>query len=104
MEIRLEDFRPYGRCGTYYAETGKDHLFGPPEDSPDAYHNITSPKLRETARRRDRERAKALCAVCPVRTACLRWALQENEPGGIWGGLTQDERTTLKNKTAATAA
>ena len=31
-------------------------------------------------------RAKALCAICPVRSACLSGALQRGEPFGVWGG------------------
>ena len=32
------------------------------------------------------EQAKALCAGCPVRIACLTGALQREEPWGVWGG------------------
>ena len=32
------------------------------------------------------ERAKALCAGCPVRAACLAGALERAEPWGVWGG------------------
>ena len=32
------------------------------------------------------ERAKALCAECPVRAACLAGALRREEPWGVWGG------------------
>ncbi|WP_210036381.1 WhiB family transcriptional regulator [Pseudonocardia parietis] len=32
------------------------------------------------------EEAKALCAVCPVRGACLAGALDRAEPWGVWGG------------------
>jgi WhiB family redox-sensing transcriptional regulator len=30
--------------------------------------------------------AKTLCALCPVRQACLAGALQRAEPCGVWGG------------------
>lgn len=46
--------------------------------------------------RRDRESAaRALCARCPVREACLDYALYVQEPYGIWGGLTEIERRRL---------
>lgn len=34
----------------------------------------------------DLEIAKALCAGCPVRAACLQGALSRREPWGVWGG------------------
>ena len=34
----------------------------------------------------DITRAKAICAKCPVRELCLRAALEEHEPWGVWGG------------------
>ncbi|HVD88459.1 MAG TPA: WhiB family transcriptional regulator [Jatrophihabitantaceae bacterium] len=34
----------------------------------------------------DLERAKALCATCPVRLECLAGALRRREPCGVWGG------------------
>jgi WhiB family redox-sensing transcriptional regulator len=36
--------------------------------------------------------AKAICASCPVSTACLEWATRTKETHGIWGGLTPEER------------
>lgn len=34
----------------------------------------------------DVERAKSMCADCPLRTQCLDGALQRREPWGVWGG------------------
>ena len=34
----------------------------------------------------DLERAKALCADCPIRREWLSAALEREEPGGGWGG------------------
>jgi WhiB family redox-sensing transcriptional regulator len=46
--------------------------------------------------RRNRERAaKAVCAACPVLMACRTQALASQEPYGIWGGLSEDDRTSL---------
>jgi WhiB family redox-sensing transcriptional regulator len=41
------------------------------------------------------EIAKRICSECPVREACLDYALRMREPEGIWGGLTADERRKL---------
>jgi WhiB family redox-sensing transcriptional regulator len=40
-------------------------------------------------------RAKAICAICPVRKPCLAYALRIREPHGIWGGLNEVERRSL---------
>lgn len=42
--------------------------------------------------------AKATCAICPVRYECLKSALERGEQWGIWGGMTPDERKTLRRK------
>lgn len=42
--------------------------------------------------------AKKLCALCPVREACLDKAISNGEQHGIWGGLTPEERTSLRRK------
>ena len=41
------------------------------------------------------ERAKQLCAVCPVRAECLETALAVNEMHGVWGGMAEGERRRL---------
>lgn len=38
------------------------------------------------------DRARAVCAGCGVRDRCLEDALSRDEPYGIWGGLTPEER------------
>lgn len=47
---------------------------------------------RGPARRRRDERAKQVCAVCPVLDQCRTHALALREPYGVWGGMTEDER------------
>ncbi len=55
-----------------------------------------SPDAERGPRRRRREAAaKALCAVCPVREACLEHALSVREPYGVWGGLNINEREMI---------
>ena len=41
-------------------------------------------------------RAKAVCATCPVAAECLSWALETNQPDGIWGGHTLKERRAIR--------
>lgn len=41
-------------------------------------------------------RARKVCAVCPVRVECLRFALDMREQFGMWGGCTPEERDTLR--------
>ncbi len=40
--------------------------------------------------------AKAICARCPVREACLRYAVTTGQAHGIWGGMTEDERRGMR--------
>ena len=42
--------------------------------------------------------AKAVCAQCPVREACLQYALGTNQTEGVWGGLTGPERRRLRRR------
>jgi hypothetical protein len=46
--------------------------------------------------------AKAVCAGCPVRQACLSWALSAL-PDGIAGGMTEHERRTERARAARVA-
>jgi len=41
------------------------------------------------------DQAKAICAACPVREACLEYALETRPGDGVWGGLTPTERHRL---------
>lgn len=41
-------------------------------------------------------RAKAICARCPVREECLEHALTKPEPFGIWGGTSENERRRMR--------
>lgn len=47
--------------------------------------------------------AKAICGRCPVREACLQWALTTGLADGVAGGLSEDERRKLRNETARRA-
>jgi WhiB family redox-sensing transcriptional regulator len=41
------------------------------------------------------EEAKAVCAQCEVRQACLEFALNNRERDGVWGGATERERRRI---------
>ena len=44
------------------------------------------------------EPARQVCARCPVRQACLEYALSNRITYGIWGGLTERERRPLQSE------
>jgi hypothetical protein len=46
--------------------------------------------------RGDADEAKAICKRCSVRAECLDHALAHYEVYGVWGGLTEEERRTLR--------
>ncbi len=44
--------------------------------------------------------AKAVCHNCSVRPVCLQWALDNNQDSGVWGGMSEEERRSLKRRAA----
>ena len=42
--------------------------------------------------------AKAICAECPVREACLQYALATNQSAGVWGGLDAGDRRRMRRR------
>jgi WhiB family transcriptional regulator, redox-sensing transcriptional regulator len=64
---------------------GRTDLFFAPDDS------------ETRAERRYREsQAKSVCHDCVVRVECLSEALRSDERFGIWGGLTERERRSVR--------
>ena len=47
--------------------------------------------------------AKAVCDVCPVREACLEFALAARERDGVWDGATERERRRIVRQRRKTA-
>ncbi len=47
-------------------------------------------------------RAKKVCSECEVRLPCLQWAIDQGIEHGVWGGLSEDERRSLKRRSART--
>lgn len=44
--------------------------------------------------------AKRICGGCEVRAECLAWALEANQDHGVWGGLSEEERRSLRRRNA----
>ncbi|MFD4528224.1 WhiB family transcriptional regulator [Streptomyces sp. NPDC058470] len=40
--------------------------------------------------------AKRICGMCAMRSACLDYALNNDERFGVWGGLSEKERLSLR--------
>ncbi|MEH3033540.1 MAG: WhiB family transcriptional regulator [Aeromicrobium erythreum] len=60
---------------------------------PDAFF---SPEAeRGSSKQRREQAAKAMCAACPVIERCREHALSVQEPYGVWGGLSEAERTEI---------
>ena len=54
---------------------------------PDAFFAASGDELEE---------ARQVCAGCPVREACLAWAVDREWVEGIWGGTTFVQRRQLR--------
>jgi WhiB family redox-sensing transcriptional regulator len=46
----------------------------------------------------EQNRAKNICAGCPVKTECLAEALDNQIEWGVWGGMTERERRAILRK------
>lgn len=64
--------------------------------SPDLFYN--SDDEPKSSRRKREEWAKRLCESCPVMSACRRYALENRELYGVWGGMTENERHRLAGR------
>ena len=52
------------------------------------------------------EVARRICATCPVKEACLEYALYHRIDHGVWGGASERERRRIlkRRRLAATSA
>lgn len=48
--------------------------------------------------------ARIICLDCPIRTTCLREALDRDERFGVWGGYSERQRRRLKRGEAVALA
>jgi WhiB family redox-sensing transcriptional regulator len=67
------------------------------EEDPELFFPVSSqgPGAAQT------QRAKEVCARCPVQAQCLRWALDTDQMTGIWGGTSEKERVAIRRREAA---
>lgn len=68
------------------------------DEDPELFFPISEigPSARQTAE------AKAVCARCPAREPCLRYALDNGLDHGIFGGTTERERRDLVRRSRRT--
>ncbi len=71
---------------------------GPRQRRPALPCHVGNPDLWFAEMPADLERAKTLCAACPVRRQCLAAALERAEPWGVWGGEIFDRGAILSSK------
>jgi hypothetical protein len=60
------------------------------------------PDLFHPERGTDTRTPKQVCADCPVTAECLAFALVNFEKHGIWGGMSERERRTLRRNLTRT--
>ena len=62
------------------------------DEDPELFFPVgsTGPALEQV------EEAKAICERCPVTQPCLEWALETHQDSGVWGGLSEDERRSVR--------
>ncbi len=60
--------------------------------------HVNDPDLWFAENPMELERAKALCADCPIRRQCLAEALERQEPWGVWGGEIIERGTVVARK------
>jgi WhiB family redox-sensing transcriptional regulator len=48
--------------------------------------------------------ALAVCRTCPVKGACLRYALANEEHFGVWGGCTPEQRWRIMGRRGKAAS
>ncbi|MFI7407861.1 WhiB family transcriptional regulator [Streptomyces sp. NPDC049627] len=72
IKLAVPDWQAQALC----AQTGADFFFPEPGSS-----------VRE---------AKRICGMCEMRSACLEYALNNDERFGVWGGLSEKERLELR--------
>lgn len=76
------------------------HIAACREEEPELFFPIgnTGPALAQI------DDAKQVCQSCNVQEVCLNWAIETGQDAGVWGGLSEDERRSLKRRRARARA
>lgn len=63
------------------------------DEDPELFFPVTSkgPAARQLVA------AKAICAGCGVSRECLRFALENRQDHGVWGGTSEEERKLMRS-------
>jgi WhiB family redox-sensing transcriptional regulator len=63
------------------------------DEDPELFFPVTSkgPAARQLVA------AKAICAGCVVSRECLRYALENRQDHGVWGGTSEEERKLMRS-------
>jgi hypothetical protein len=83
--LALRGLRDLICCGDPACARQPELFFGPDGDEEES----------ETGRIAREAAAREVCASCPVRLACLAYALRTRPAAGIWAGCTPQELTLL---------
>jgi WhiB family redox-sensing transcriptional regulator len=70
----------------------------PKQTLPELPCHVGDPDLWFAETPADLDRAKTLCASCPIRRQCLSAALDRAEPWGVWGGEIFDRGSIVNRK------
>ena len=46
----------------------------------------------------DEQEAKTICKTCPLLITCAQYAIEAEEPYGVWGGLNPTDRRALTKR------
>lgn len=66
--------------------------------NPETDYWFPDPEEPEEDRKAKTDTAKAICITCPVKEECLRYAIEQEEVYGIWGGKTNRERSSIRRQ------
>jgi len=67
-----------------------------PEWMSDALCRDSDPEIFYPGTGHDSRDARAVCARCPVRAACLAYAIEHREYHGVWGGQSERQRRNVR--------